>query len=275
MEIIHLNDGNISEWQDCSRRNVIALGFFDGVHMGHQKVIRTARNIARREGATLDVMSFFPHPKTVLSGGRVQVDYLMPLEEKARALEALGVDRFYIVKFTKAFASLLKEDYVESYLSRFNTIHAVAGYDFSYGFKGQGTIDSLEADSGGGIAATRVEQVSFEGEKISSTRIRSAILEGRISDVQQLMGRKYRTCAEVSQGYLSLKPYYMLPQDGIYDVVIDTGARRHPSQIHVDRAAQKITFTRQCLMDEIDLKEISITWEGRVASHSLYQLMAQ
>ncbi|WP_342387465.1 FAD synthetase family protein [Salinicoccus bachuensis] len=274
MEIIHLNDGNLREWQKQSRRNVIALGFFDGVHKGHQKVIRTARQIAEKSDAALDVMSFFPHPKTVLSGGRVQVDYLMPLEEKARALEALGVDRFYIVEFTKAFASLLKEDYIKAYLDRFDTIHAVAGYDFSYGFKGEGTIDSLEADSGGRIAASRVEQVAYQGEKISSTRIRSAILEGRISEVQQLMGRKYRTCADISQGYLSLKPYYMLPQDGIYDVVIDTGTGRHVSQIHVDRKAQKISFTRQCLMDEIDQNEIAITWERRIASYSFYQLMA-
>lgn len=275
MEIIHLDDLNLKEWQSESRRNVIALGFFDGVHKGHQKVLQTAKHVAEKEGAKFDVMSFFPHPKTVLSDGKIKVDYLMPLEEKAHALEALGVDRFYIVKFTKAFASLLKEEYIEAYLECFGTIHAVAGYDFSYGFRGEGAINSIESDSGGRITASRVEKVSYQGEKISSTRIRSAILNGRISEVEQLMGRKYRTCAEISQGYLSLKPYYMLPQDGIYDVIIDTGTRRYTSQIHVDSRAQKISFTRRCLMDEIDQNEIAITWDRRIATYSDYQLIAQ
>ena len=143
MEIIHIDDNNLAEWQENSRKNVMALGFFDGVHKGHQQVIGTAAEEAEKAGAALDVMSFFPHPKTVLSNGRVRVDYLMPLEEKARVLESLGVDRFYIVRFTKRFASLSPEAYVKEYLSEFDTIHAVAGYDFSYGFKGQGTIDRL------------------------------------------------------------------------------------------------------------------------------------
>jgi riboflavin kinase/FMN adenylyltransferase len=275
MEIIHLDESNLEEWQSRKRSNVIALGFFDGVHKGHQKVLRTARRIAEKEDAAFDVMSFFPHPKTVLSDGRISMDYLMPLEEKARALEAFGVDRFYIVKFTKAFASLFKEEYVETYLERLGTIHAVAGYDFSYGYRGEGTIDSIESDSGGRITASRVEKVAYQGEKISSTRIRSAILNGRLAEVEHLMGRKYRTCAEISRGYLSLKPYYMLPQDGVYDVIIDTGRRRHYSQIHVDSRAQKISFTRRCLMHEIDQNEIAITWDSRVATYSDYQLIAQ
>ncbi|MCD2137557.1 FAD synthetase family protein [Salinicoccus halitifaciens] len=275
MEIIWLDDKNLKEWQCRSRRNVIALGFFDGVHKGHQKVLQTAGLIAEKEGAAFDVMSFFPHPKTVLSNGRITVDYLMPLEEKARALEAFGVDRFYIVKFTKAFASLLKEEYVDTYLKRMGTIHAVAGYDFSYGFRGEGTIDSLTADSGGEITASKVEKVTYRGEKISSTRIRSAILNGRISETEALTGRKYRTCAVISGGHLSLKPYYMLPQDGVYDVIIDTGTRQYDTQIHVDNRVQKISFTRRCLLDEIDHNEIAITWKRRVATYSRYQLVAQ
>ena len=275
MEIIHLNEENLESWQDKSRRNVIALGFFDGVHKGHQKVIGTAAEAAEKAGAALDVMSFFPHPKTVLSNGKQQVDYLMPLEEKARILEEMGVDRFYIVKFTKAFASLSPEDYVAEYLSNFDTIHAVAGYDFSYGFKGAGTIDRLYADSGFRITTAKVEKVEHTGEKISSTRIRAAILEGKVSELYQMLGRRYRTCAECSDGHLSLKAYYMLPQDGIYDVVIDNGMRSYRTQIYVDSAQQWITFTKNCLMDHINQKEIAITWERRVASHSFYQLVAQ
>ncbi|KIH70647.1 MULTISPECIES: FAD synthetase family protein [Salinicoccus] len=275
MEIIHLNEENLESWQNRSRRNVIALGFFDGVHKGHQKVIGTAAEAAEKAGAALDVMSFFPHPKTVLSNGKKQVEYLMPLEEKARILEGMGVDRLYIVKFTKAFASLAPEDYVAEYLSKFDTIHAVAGYDFSYGFRGEGTIDRLYADSGFRITTSKVEKVEHTGEKISSTRIRTAILDGKVSELYQMLGRRYRTCAECSDGHLSLKDYYMLPQDGIYDVIIDNGVSRYRTQIYVDSAQQRITFTKHCLMDHINQQEIAITWERRVASHSFYQLVAQ
>ncbi|KZE37176.1 riboflavin biosynthesis protein RibF [Bhargavaea cecembensis] len=275
MEIIVLNDGNLADWQEKARRNVIALGFFDGVHKGHQKVIETARREAERAGVPLDVMSFFPHPKTVLSGGKVKVDYLIPLEEKARLLEEMGVDRFYIVTFTKAFASLSPEAYVEQYLLTFGTDHAVAGYDFSYGFKGEGTIDRLHADSGGRIGVSKVEEVQYRREKISSTRIRAAILGGRIAEVKQLLGRCYTTRAEVSGDCLSLKEYYMLPQSGIYNVRIGTGSAWHDSQIYVDSEEQTISFMKQCLLKQIDQQEIAIEWESRVATHSLYEPVAQ
>ena len=275
MEIIHIDDNNLAEWQENSRKNVMALGFFDGVHKGHQQVIGTAAEEAEKAGAALDVMSFFPHPKTVLSNGRVRVDYLMPLEEKARVLESLGVDRFYIVRFTKRFASLSPEAYVKEYLSEFDTIHAVAGYDFSDGFNGQGTIDRLYRDSDQQIGVSKIEKVEHAGEKISSTRIRAAILEGRVSELRQMLGRRYRTCAELSDGYLSLKEYYLLPQDGIYDVIIEAGGARHSTQIYVDRERQKIMFTKKCLMDQINQHEIAITWDRRVASYSFYHMVAQ
>ena len=275
MEIIFLNEANLADWQSKARPNVIALGFFDGVHKGHQKVIGTGRSEAERAGLPLDVMSFFPHPKTVLSGGKVKVDYLIPLEEKARLLEKMGVDRFYIVTFTRAFASLSPEDYVEQYLLKFGTVHAVAGYDFSYGFKGEGTIDRLHADSGGRIRVSKVEKVQYRREKISSTRIRSAILGGRIAEVRQLLGRCYTTRAEVAGGCLSLKESYMLPQSGIYDVRIGTGSTWHDSQIYVDSDRQTITFMKQCLLKQIDQQEIAIEWQRRVANHSLYHSVAQ
>lgn len=275
MEIIYIDDTNLNEWQQKARKNVIALGFFDGVHKGHQKVIDVARSEAEKNNASLDVMSFFPHPKTVISNGKKRIDYLMPLEEKAEQLERMGVDRFYIVKFTKAFASLEPAKYVKEYLLRFDTIHAVAGYDFSYGFKGEGNMDRLEADSNYKIDASKVEKVKYWGEKISSTRIREAILDGRISELWQLLGREYTTRAEVTDGYLSLKDHYMLPQDGIYDVSIDTGTQWYATQIYVDSDEQRISFTKNCLMEKIDQHEIAINWKRRVASYSFYQLVAQ
>src|SRR5699024_2095898 len=119
MEIIHLDDTNLEYWQNHSRDNVMALRFLDGVHKGYQHVIGCAKKVADEKNVSLDVMSFFPHPKTVLSSGKTIVQYLMTLEEKAKVLKRMGVDRFYIVHFTKAFASQLPEQYVKSYLLKF------------------------------------------------------------------------------------------------------------------------------------------------------------
>ena len=84
METIHLNRENLTHWQQKAKSTVMALGFFDGLHHGHCEVIKTALQKAKERNVTLSVMSFFPHPKTVLSNGKKKVCYLMPLSEKRR-----------------------------------------------------------------------------------------------------------------------------------------------------------------------------------------------
>ena len=92
METIYINRDNILNWQSVAKPTVMALGFFDGLHQGHRKVIQTALQKAKEKNLPLSVMSFFPHPKTVLSNGKKQVCYLMPISEKEKMLEQLGVD---------------------------------------------------------------------------------------------------------------------------------------------------------------------------------------
>ena len=109
METISLNRENLAHWQKKAEPSVMALGFFDGLHNGHCEVIKTALRMAKEKNVTLSVMSFFPHPKTVISNGKKQVCYLMPPSEKEERLQELGVDTFYIVEFDKEFASLSPE----------------------------------------------------------------------------------------------------------------------------------------------------------------------
>lgn len=160
----------------------MALGFFDGIHYGHLEVIQTAKGIARDKELSLSAMSFFPHPKVVISDGKEQVNYLMPITEKEKILESLGVDTFYIVKFDKTFAQLSPEEFVADYLISLGVVHAVAGFDFTYGRRGLGNLNRLKQDSKGHIEATQVEKVECEGVKISSTRIREMLLQGRVEE---------------------------------------------------------------------------------------------
>ena len=139
MKTIIVNEKNLSIVQQNSERAVMALGFFDGVHKGHQQVILTAKKIAQNKGLKLAVMSFFPHPKTVFSNE--EMDYLMPMEKKAESFRSLGVDLFYIVDFTKSFAALQPKQFIKEYLVGLQVQHAVAGFDYTYGAKGAGTIE--------------------------------------------------------------------------------------------------------------------------------------
>ncbi|MCD2137700.1 adenylyltransferase/cytidyltransferase family protein [Salinicoccus halitifaciens] len=274
MEVIFINESNLGYWQDQAEENVVALGFFDGVHKGHMKVIGTAREIAEEKGVSTNVMTFFPHPKEVLSDGRNKVDYLIPLEEKINAFEGLGVDTVYIIDFTRTFASMPPEEYVQEYLLKLGTLHAVAGYDFSYGFKGAGSIDTIFNDSGEEITATKVEKVEYQGEKISSTKIREAVAQGRMDELTEMLGREYRTRASIEDGYMDLEDYYMLPGDGVYEVSISLGDVEYDSQIYIDKGDQKLYFTHRCLMKKINHRSISIDWKDKVSSSTKYQLVA-
>ena len=220
METIYLNHDNLVLWQKKAKPSVMALGFFDGIHKGHLKVIQTALQIAREKNQILSVMSFFPHPKSVLSNGRKTIDYLMPLSSKEKLLSDLGVDRFYIVQFTKEFAALSPERFTAQYLLGLGVTHAVAGFDYTYGSKGIGNMDRLQNDSGGLLEVTKVSKVECRGEKISSTSLREKLAQGRVCEVSKLLGRPYEVECEWNGASLKVKPYYTLPQPGRYAVTL-------------------------------------------------------
>src|SRR3954454_5350379 len=191
METIYLNPENLAVYQQKAKPSVMALGFFDGIHNGHREVIKTAYQKAKEKNLSLSVMSFFPHPKTVLSNGKKQVDYLMPLSDKEKIFCELGVDIFYIVEFDKEFASLSPEKFAAKYLVDLGVSHAVAGFDYTYGFRGVGNMDRLISDSGGILEVTKVDKVEYQGEKISSTCIREKLASGSIGNLQAFLGRPY------------------------------------------------------------------------------------
>lgn len=191
METIYLNSENLNDWREKARSNVMVLGFFDGIHQGHCKVIHTALQIAQKKKVPLSLMSFSPHPRAILTKGSNQINYLMPLSKKEQILREMGIDIFYIVEFNNDFFTISPKQFVAQYLLNLRVIHAVAGYDFSYGVKGAGHIDGLKKDSGDVIEVTKVGEELLNGEKISSTHIRRALLAGHIEKANMLLGYPY------------------------------------------------------------------------------------
>ncbi|MFJ5713209.1 bifunctional riboflavin kinase/FMN adenylyltransferase [Neobacillus sp. NPDC093127] len=264
METIYLNPENLPYRKLKAKQSVMALGFFDGIHNGHRKVIQTALEIAKKKNLPLTVMSFFPHPKTVLSNGKTKVDYLMPLSDKAKLFCELGVDIFYIVEFDREFASLLPEKFVAKYLLDLGVVHVVAGFDYTYGFRGEGNMDRLKRDSGEILEITKVNKVECGGVKISSTCIRKKLSKGNVEDLPAFLGRSYEVGCEWNGSALRIRPYYTLPAPGRYAVTLSGGCHSQEMDVVVTSENELIPLLS---ISELVLNSdttVLVTWHQRI-----------
>jgi riboflavin kinase/FMN adenylyltransferase len=244
METIYLNKGNLAAYQEMASSNVIALGCFDGLHHGHVKVIQTALQEAKERRRPLSVMSFYPHPKTVIDGNAC-FHYLMTQSEKEKKLCELGVDTLYLVEFDKDFAGLSPQAFVMEYLINLGVIHAIAGYDFTYGSRGAGNMDTLKHDSGDRIDVTTVDKVEYNGEKISSTRIRQQLLKGNVEELPNLIGHSYELKCEGAGTVLTPFSYYTLPAPGSYDVTLKNKSNSLQTEVIVNEKSVTLTSVDQ------------------------------
>jgi len=173
----------------------MALGVFDGIHLGHQAVIDAARGVGK-----VGVLTFEPHPVQVLAPDRAPRRILANLKHKERILESLGVDFMVVIQFDREFASQAAEkfagDLFQSGIRRLS-----AGGDWSFGEGRSGTMARL-AEWGGeaGVEISEVAAVMLDGERISSTRIRQCLRAGNLEGAEAMLGRPYSVLGEVVQG---------------------------------------------------------------------------
>ncbi|MDN7246240.1 FAD synthetase family protein [Planococcus shenhongbingii] len=268
MKTIYLNKENLSGWQKRASTNVMALGYFDGLHRGHCKVIETARSIAEEKGLPLMVMSFSPHPKTVLSNGKEQVHYLMPLSKKEERLRELGVDTFLIVEFDKEFAGLLPEQFVGKYLIGLGVVHAVAGFDFSYGSKGAGNMDRLKSDSAGRVETTKVAKVTYRNEKIGSTCIREKLFCGNVEELPHLLGHAYEVRCQWNGTCLETDPDYLLPAPGRYAVTLKNEWGSAFTELSVMEQAGGLSLSCGNLLKDFVEGPLTVIWHNRIVENA-------
>ncbi|KZZ82807.1 bifunctional riboflavin kinase/FAD synthetase [Bacillus sp. SJS] len=219
-----INKSEISE-------TVLALGYFDGVHKGHQAVIQTAREKAEEKGFKWGVMTFHPHPSIVLRKQQVP-EAITPLEDKVEMIEKLGADYVFIVEFSEAFSALEPQEFIDQYIIGLNVQHVVAGFDFSYGKLGKGTMESMPFHSRGQFEQTTVPKLKDFDRKISSTLIREVIRNGNVEYASKLLGRAYSGKGTVIHGEkrgrtigfptanISLQEGYITPPTGVYAVAV-------------------------------------------------------
>lgn len=178
---------------------VLAIGYFDGVHLGHQQVINKTVKIAKERGVLCGVMTFDPHPKEVISD-IMHIAKITPLESKLKQFELQNVDICYVVNFTKELASIPPKDFVENLIVKLKVQGVIVGFDFAFGTKGSGNGETLKNESNGRYTVDIVEPYYAHGEKISSTKIRECLLNGKVIESKELLGRNYSFIGKVISG---------------------------------------------------------------------------
>jgi len=184
------------------RGSVAALGNFDGVHFGHQSVIREAGRVAQRLGAPLSVVTFEPHPRVLFQPDAAPFR-LTTSESRAEALADIGVEILFELGFDHDFSQLAAEDFVPEILAgKLGLRHVVCGYDFVFGHRRRGNAELLETQGvEHDVGVTRMDAVTEEdGAAYSSTRVRQCIAEGDPRGAAELLGRPWSFSAVVEKG---------------------------------------------------------------------------
>jgi len=220
---------------------VVAIGIFDGVHAGHQQIIANAKH-----HGDLTMITFDPHPVSVVAPDRTP-SLLLPLADRVKLLKAAGADSVEVIKFTKEFSQLTADQFIEEILvGRFAAEHVVIGENFNFGFKAQGTPKYLaEIGPKYGFGVTVVKLAENRGSTISSTRIRSLIIDGQIERANELLTRNFYLVGPVVHGEkrgreigyptanIGLNTLATIPADGVYAGWLSVGPNRWPAAISI------------------------------------------
>ena len=261
MKTIHIsNDKDIQQTQDT----VLVLGYFDGLHRGHQALFAEARQIAAEKKLKIAVLTFPESPK--LAFVRYQPDLLLHLnspEEREQLLEAQGVDYLYLIDFTSCFAGNKAKDFVEKYVKKLKARAVVAGFDYHFGSDKKEAKELSQFFDGQIVIVSSVNQ---DEKKISSTRIRQAIKEGRVAEASKLLGYPLSTRGIVVHGNArgrtigyptaNLAPLdrVFLPGDGVYVVEVEHNGERYKGMASVGK---NVTFEGDELRFEANIFDFS------------------
>jgi riboflavin kinase/FMN adenylyltransferase len=230
MKIYH----NIDEFTRL-KNAVVTIGTFDGVHMGHRKIISRIKELADSIGGETVLLTFFPHPRMILHPEDESIKLINTINEKAELLEQLGVDHLIITPFSRDFSNQTAEGYIRDVLvNKIGTKKIVIGYDHRFGKDRQGGLEDLmRLGPVYGFDVVEIPEQDIEEVAVSSTRIRSALLNGEIEHANTFLGYSFFITGSVVRGdqigrqlgyptanIVIGERYKLIPSDGIFAVKV-------------------------------------------------------
>lgn len=228
-----------------SQRVCLAVGVFDGVHLGHQRVIGQARDDARVTGGTSVVLTFDPHPMRVLQPHKAPL-LLTSTEHKLALIEKLGVDACLLLAFDKPFSLTPPEQFIDTAVRQTNQLQEICvGTRFRFGHDRAGDVRLMEKLAPKyGFVAKEIESVKLGEEIISSTAIRQHVLSGRLDRAAAMLGRPFSVLGTVEPGdhrgrelgfpTANLNPHNeVLPPDGVYAVRVTIGDEQFGGVVNI------------------------------------------
>jgi riboflavin kinase / FMN adenylyltransferase len=186
---------------DIARPTVLTLGVFDGLHLGHQLIMQTVVERARAVGAVPTVITFEPHPREVLHPESAP-PLLQTFDQKIEALGVLGIEQTIVIHFDKSFARIRAHDFLrDAVVDRLHAKEVYLGCGFAFGHDREGNIDLLRSVSQSlGFFADEVPEVRLRGRRVSSSRIRELLQQGRVNLARRMLGRPYGVEGRVVRG---------------------------------------------------------------------------
>jgi riboflavin kinase/FMN adenylyltransferase len=217
-----------TENANIQRPTVLTLGVFDGLHLGHQRIMQTVVERAKEIGAAPTAITFDPHPRAVLHPESAP-PLLQTLDQRLANLEVLGIEQTIVIKFDREFASQPAEDFLNNIVhDRLHAREVYLGQGFAFGKDRGGNIDLLRKMGAElGFLADEVEEVKLRGQRISSSVIRGLLAEGRVNTARRMLGRPYGVEGIIIRGNrrghtigfptANLKPHNrVIPRYGVY-----------------------------------------------------------
>lgn len=224
---------------------VVSIGNFDGVHIGHQAILRRLMQEAHKRQGTAIVVTFYPHPLAVLRP-KQGPPLICSLREKLLLFSSLGVQKILLQRFTSTFAQLSPEEFVRSYVSEaLGAEKVIVGHNVSFGRNRTGTAETLhQLGSTYGFETEIVGPIKIDGQEVSSTLVRKLLSSGDVSSVSRFLGRRFAVSGRVVKGFqrgrtVGFPTANLLPREdlllpnGVYAVMVDIGSQEVPGVANI------------------------------------------
>jgi riboflavin kinase/FMN adenylyltransferase len=291
MEIVH----SIEQLNPTSRKTCLAIGFFDGVHLGHQQIIRQTISDARQHEAISLALTFDRHPNAVVAPDRVP-PLVYSLPQKLRAIESLGVETLLLIHFDQAFSRQTGEAFIRGLAGAAGQIQSLCvGATFVFGHKRGGNVELL-MNLGAELKFTvhGMAAVSLDGKAVSSTRIRQAIETGDLDAASQMLGRAYSISGQIVKGDgLGRKLGFptanldvsglALPPRGVYAVHAEVGGKVYRAVLNIgyrptlQNPAPQLRVEAHLLDNSADLygQEMEVTFADKLRDEKQFGSLSE